>query len=720
MNCLNSSPDDMYSPFAALSSDLKPLQMIVDRGCHLSSQTTVAAARRGDLRMLQWLRERDCPWDGRVLAEAAAGGHHALVEWSLAGGCPRDERACAGAAKAGDLPLLRRLRARDLPWDARVFVHAARGRHLAVMQFAREHGCPWGAGNAVCEAAALGGSRDVLLWCRDQGAAWGPRTCAAAAQGGHMELLIWLREHGCPLNVRAPQVAALHGRAELLRWTLGHDESFRDSSDIMYRAAGYGECIRVAVEAGCPEDVQSAAEHAATEGDLEMVEWLVGREVGADRIHTRASIDGKICGFAAENGHIHVLEWMFGRELAAEDKLIAAVEAANSCQLETLEWLLERGVRFDERVTAGAAKAASIPTLQWLRDVAHCRWDATACEEAAGAARRDRKLAALKWLVAQGCPLSEKVWGCSMDTWKQEVCVEMRKFLCMLPERPWADKLVLWAVTIQDTDAVDWALTHEPDAQEALRRGGYAAAVRSGEVDMLRVVRDECRRGYESVWDDPAWSDDAVVALGRASLEMMRKCVSLGCPLKSTIWQPLLCPEYGHAPLAELLPRLEFLRQRNCRWDCHVAASVAGVVEEYRAPADSAALLLWLRSNGCPVSAAVCAAAAKHSLPLLQELRANVFPWDGSTCAAAAQAGKLETLQWAHGQACPLEGCNGLVVPSRRVRAWLLAQGVASVSPAQQRAAASQAAAAASPAPAAPAAAGAVLGDAVAAREAPP
>jgi hypothetical protein len=297
--------------------------------------------------------------------------------------------------------------------------------------------------------------------------------------------------------------------------------------------------------------------------------------------------------------------------------------------------------------------------------------------------------------------------------------MEMRRFLCTLPARPWSDKLVMWAVTIRNSDAVDWALAHEPDARDALRRGGYAAAVRSGEVDMLRVVRVKCGRGYEFLWDQPTWCDDAIVALGRASLEMMRKCVSLDCPLKSTIWQPLLCPQYGHAAFAELLPRLEFLRQHNCPWNPDVAALVAGVTEDDRAPEDSASLLQWLRSNGCPVNTAVCATAAGHSLPLLQELRGNAFPWDGSTCVAAALAGKLDTLQWAHEQACPLEGCNGIVVSSRRVRAWLMAQGVTPVSPTQQRVDAARAAAAASAASSAPAAAGGALGDAVVAREDP-
>lgn len=428
--------------------------------------------------------------------------------------------------------------------------------------------------------------------------------------------------------------------------------------------------MRVAVEEGCSEVIGTAAGRAAGKGDLQMVRWLVEREVGVGCWHRRASIDTTVIECAAVNGHIHLLEWMFGRGLFANEGPSAAFYAASTGELETLKWLGRRGVRFDEQVMAAAAREASLSTLRWLRDVAHCPWDAGACEQAAAAMAGTRSLEALQWLVERGCPLSKEVWDCSSRESGASL-VAMRKFFCTLPERPWDDKLVLWAVTSRDMDTMLWALAHEPGADDALKTGGYAAAIRSGEVRMLKGVRDRCSDACE-------WSDDALVALGRACPDMMRACFSMGCPLSCRTWKPLLIADWAEN-FARLLPRLELLCERGCPWDDSVAADAAAV--RYRAPAESAALLQWMRAHGCPVDAGTCAAAAKHSLPLLQQLRAAVFPWDGSTCAAAAQAGQLATLQWAHEQACPLGDCSGLIVTDHGVRAWLQAQGVATIAP---------------------------------------
>jgi hypothetical protein len=109
----------------------------------------------------------------------------------------------------------------------------------------------------------------------------------------------------------------------------------------------------------------------------------------------------------------------------------------------------------------------------------------------------------------------------------------MRKFLCTLPERPWDENLVLWAVISRDMETLLWALAHKPGAEDALRRGGYAAAIQPGEVYMLEGVKNWCSGAGE-------WSDDAFVALGRACPDMMRACFSMGCPLSRSIWKLLL------------------------------------------------------------------------------------------------------------------------------------------------------------------------------------
>ncbi len=68
-------------------------------------------------------------------------------------------------------------------------------------------------------------------------------------------------------------------------------------------------------------------------------------------------------------------------------------------------------------------------------------------------------------------------------------------------------------------------------------------------------------------------------------------------------------------------------------------------------------MLRWLRANGCPWNADVCAAAAEGGhFSLLKWARAEGCPWDERVCNQAASNGRLGMLVWARengGEACP-------------------------------------------------------------------
>jgi hypothetical protein len=62
----------------------------------------------------------------------------------------------------------------------------------------------------------------------------------------------------------------------------------------------------------------------------------------------------------------------------------------------------------------------------------------------------------------------------------------------------------------------------------------------------------------------------------------------------------------------------------------------------------------WAREQGCPLGYSVSEAAAGGGhLAVLQWLTQEGCPWDSGTCEAAARGGHLEVLQWALQNGCP-------------------------------------------------------------------
>jgi len=518
---------------AAAAGQFAALRLLVDHDCGFDEKLTAAAARCDDLSMLQWLHAQGCPWDGSTLAQAAAGGHQQLLEWAIANYCPRDTRACAGAASAGNLPLLRWLRDQGFEWDVRCYIAAAEGGHLDVMRYARENGCGWGAGNAVCAAAARGGRLEILQWCVENGAAWGPRTCEGAAAGGHLDVLMYAHSNGCPMNERAACAAATHGHAACLAWIFENDGGSFKSPWIWEPAIclGHRECVKLSVLRGCADftDPRTSRDWCAGAfGDLDLVRWLMDWAAGEGDDTCTDVADG-ICIGAAYYSHLHVLDWMLSAEHLNLDCSAPAVEALDSSvdSFQTLKWLHAHDVRLHASVFEKAAALADIEVLTWLRDVAHCPWDSRAC--VAAAKRRYGSLEPLQWLVQAGCPLSAAVWDAAVD-------FDARKWLCMLPSRPWNSKLVLWALRKGDKATANWALANEPDAAAVVSAHGCATAISSGHLAMVAWAR---KHGGK-------WNGACAKALASAKLEMVLCCKSHGFIVGEALAARLRARGYGY------------------------------------------------------------------------------------------------------------------------------------------------------------------------------
>jgi len=663
---------------AAAAGHMAALQLLLSRNGRFFHSTAAAAASGNHLSLLQFLRAAGCPWNSDTLAQAAAGGHQELIEWAVAVGCPHDARACAAAATAGNLLLLQWLREHGFPWDVRCYVAAAEGRHLDIMRYLREHGCDWGTGGAVCEAAAFGGSLELLQWCIENGATLGRRTCDAAAAGGHLDVLMYAHGYGCEMNELSACAAAAYGHAACLAWIFENDGSRLAQASILKYAkqSMQVECVKLAVAHGCKEDgadmepdtrwlgedMEPGATWAGESGNLELVRWLTERAAGRGD-GSDARVAAGICTGAARRGQLQVLELMLATgQLDVESSAPAQAAAFHgNASLATLEWLFERGVRFDARVFENAARACDIGTLEWLRDVAHCRWDHHACVAAVRGRYPAERLATLQWCVRHGCLLSPAVWEATYDN-------DVRKWLCVQPDRPWDDKLVLLALRNGDTFLAWWALANEPDAAAALKTFGCEAAIAFDDESIaMQTVRWVRAHGGE-------WSDacSSALATGEPRFDLVELCVNDGCgAIEAMFLHAISNSDVGWATVK---PHLRFLRRKGCPWS---AATVAAAASRGWRVRDNLVVVRWLLRKGCPCDASACAAAARASLRRLKDLHDLGAPLDWSVCVAAARAGRLDSLQWAHSKGCPLGGCADIVVFAAPVREWLLAQGVA-------------------------------------------
>jgi hypothetical protein len=240
----------------------------------------------------------------------------------------------------------------------------------------------------------------------------------------------------------------------------------------------------------------------------------------------------------------------------------------------------------------------------------------------------------------------------------------------MQPGPPWDDKLVLRALRQGGQALAEWALANEPGAAGALKADGCGAAIKC-DNDKSRF---DLVRAHGGEWSDACSS---ALSTGKSRFDLVQHCINNGCEMNEAI--------FNHAVSAmdvvptTLLPHLRFLKSKGCPWS---AATMTAAASTSRSEWvwDDFSVIYWLGKAGCPYNASVCAVAAATagwSLHRLRELYEMGFKLDGSVCVAAAQAGRLDTLQWAHRKGYPLGGCADLVVTAAPVREWLLAQGVA-------------------------------------------
>lgn len=303
----------------------------------------------------------------------------------------------------------------------------------------------------ACHAAALAGDLAVLEWIYERQNRLGVTFPFYAVAGGNTAVIEWSIARDCDLTQTAWSGAALIGRMDLIEW-LDERVDLRDARAMACAALGgrldvtepfglsLGLCFSLAklrphvarvasrrpkdyeriiewlIERGCPSRVDSRDWAAMAAGCrlafTERMHVKVVHRYGshpckvaarAGRLEVlqwlrekRVTWDARVTEWAAMGGHFDVLDWLHTNGCPSDAS--ASEAAAVRGRLDVLQWLHEHGIALSKRICYKAARAGSVEMMEWLREHGHT-WGASACEAAA----RDGHLPLLQWLHREGC-----------------------------------------------------------------------------------------------------------------------------------------------------------------------------------------------------------------------------------------------------------------------------------------------------------------------------
>lgn len=261
---------------------------------------------------------------------------------------------------------------------------------------------------AHCRAAAMVGSKSVLLLAKANGMPWDTVLSGFVGEAGRLDILNWLCvDARCPVCVEDVAVsAASAGNILVLEW-----------------------CMNIE---GWSWDVERVTTAAVRQGHVAVLQWLLE--------HDRFWDEDDLMTEAAFSNQKQVIIWLRQKGFAMIAELTMA--AAWRGHLTLLKWLIEEGCPVDPDIVDRAAESNSVQVIQWLYEHQHGVWTADTLTQgmvsaalcgclqaaqwfrAAGAAWPESfvegytvwKLPVLKWALKEGCP-----WG----DWLSEDCATL-------------------------------------------------------------------------------------------------------------------------------------------------------------------------------------------------------------------------------------------------------------------------------------------------------
>lgn len=223
-----------------------------------------------------------------------------------------------------------------------------------------------------CLAAAANGRLDILKQLKESGTSPREEAIYLAALHGHLPILEWHaevnsngRQPYCKYAYAILLAVAQSGNTEILKWVLRDVNEAHTIYDYTFRCRFWGWCrdvIDIACKYNKIEVLQhlhkcyfsmfnvsrTAVSNAATEGHIEVLQWLYdigtlkkpGNRRKSKVIYSNTAIDR-----AAYNGHLNVLKWFAASGL--EFKYVHAINyAIVQGHLDILKWFKASGYKF--------------------------------------------------------------------------------------------------------------------------------------------------------------------------------------------------------------------------------------------------------------------------------------------------------------------------------------------------------------------------------------
>jgi hypothetical protein len=558
---------------------LKKLMMMVD-GMELSYPRAQylfqAAAAGGQQAVLQWLVEGWNSFSDYVesaLVKAIGGSHTDVARWllDLLGRCPTNHKVLCAAASKG------------FGTHRTVFAHT-----------------PFHLQAEMCALAAGGGHLDLLKELTTHGFRMETSTIRKAIANNQLGVYDWAMANGCP------RLLDLHTKSCMLEGIIANnnrDMASRVISDFaitpsisdMIAATEHGLCFVQQLHHAGGRLTASLFEKAVGKQNLELMGWLWEQKCPMDEGTVRAAVKGR---------SLLVLEWMLAHSLFAD--VTACRVSAELDDVQTLQWLAERGVPWDATVGAAVVASGSKALIEWAT-LNHCPFGNGLYQAPLAKAR----VHILDQLKSMNVPFTTE--DISFKTLKTA----------------WASLLWLF-----DNNAfVQQHIVVQPTSFLITGRALWLAAT-VGATDTVVIERYEQLRQRQVSMT----VEGCAAAATRSTRTALDWLLRHKCPLHVAVF---------NAAVGDLT-RLRYLRTKGCPFD---ETTMRAAVKQNSIPAVS-----FLLENGCPRDAAACVHAAKFGGAGLKmmELLLNVgFELTAEAYTAAILSKNQHMMKAVHNKGCP-------------------------------------------------------------------
>jgi hypothetical protein len=268
------------------------------------------------------------------------------------------------SALSGSLPKLAWLcDDQNCPLPADVVEAAAEGGSLEMLQWLKQRGCAFRK-RTTFSAARRAHNIPVLRFLLHEGCDWHDDVCNEAAAVGDLEQLKWLDQHGAILQNSTPQDAARSGVVSIFEWL--QQQHLELSCHVMSKAAQYGHLslCKWLYNAGCPWD-SSACRGAVDGGHLEVLRFLHDSGCLWNEEYILYS------AVVATRNKANMLQYLWEQGVQADTAELTDLlgYAGSNDELEKAKWLRENGAQWPDVLQDpdGVPWSDHMPVVAWAR-----------------------------------------------------------------------------------------------------------------------------------------------------------------------------------------------------------------------------------------------------------------------------------------------------------------------------------------------------------------